>query len=273
MSSPPRYTDLPAPQAGPAPTKGYGATPNPGPATDSASEPLLAPSSAGPSRTVPGNAWMDEGSSDDFKIGVNVVDCDVAIRLQFIRKVYSILFVQLLLTCVVSFALSLPAAVAFNQQHPWMIYIPMVCSFITLLGVYWKRHQHPTNLIMLGLFTIFEAMLIGTVTSYFDSKIVLQALAITVGVFLGLTLFTFQSKYDFSSFGPFLFAGIMGLMTTFFIQIFLPFNANIDLAIAGFSVVLFSGFVLYDTQQIMKRYSVDEAIIARYVPPPSPPPH
>ena len=45
------------------------------------------------------------------------------------------------------------------------------------------------------------------------------------------------------------------------VQIFLPFNANVDLAVAAFSVLLFSGFVLYDTQQIMKRLSVDEAIL------------
>lgn len=248
--APPKYTDNPAPM------KGYGATP-----TDAAvTEPLLA-AQAGSSR----NAWMDQPAGDDlpddFKIGVNVIDCDAEIRLAFIRKVYSILFVQLLLTSIISLCLSLPAAVAFNQEHPWMIYIPMVCSFASLFGVYWKRHQHPANLVLLGLFTVFEAMLVGTVTSYYESRIVLQALFITVGVFTGLTLFTFQTKFDFTSFGPFLFAGITGLLTASLVSIFLPFNANVDLAIAGFSVLLFSGFVLYDTQQIMKRLSVDEAIL------------
>ena len=53
----------------------------------------------------------------------------------------------------------------------------------------------------------------------------------------------------------------MGILTASLVQIFLPFNANVDLAIAGFSVVLFSGYILYDTQQIMKRLSVDEAIL------------
>jgi FtsH-binding integral membrane protein len=53
----------------------------------------------------------------------------------------------------------------------------------------------------------------------------------------------------------------MGLLTTTLVSIFLPFNANVDLGIAAFSVILFSGFILYDTQQIMKRLSVDEAIL------------
>jgi len=69
-------------------------------------------------------------------------------------------------------------------------------------------------------------------------------------------------QYDFSSFGPFLFAGIMGLLTTSLVQIFLPFNSTVDLAIAGFSVILFSGFILYDTQQIQKRMSPDDHIVA-----------
>ncbi|CAD6572672.1 MAG: hypothetical protein TREMPRED_000601 [Tremellales sp. Tagirdzhanova-0007] len=255
MTAPPQYTDSPAPM------KGYGAASS---TKDPATEPLLAAPS-GSSR----NAWMDQPSDDDipddFKIGVNVIDCDTEIRLAFIRKVYSILFVQLLATSIISFGLSTPVAVAFNQTHPWIIYVPMACSFITLLGVYWKRHQHPANLILLGLFTVFEAMLIGTITSYFDSRIVLQALFITLGVFTGLTLFTFQTKYDFSSFAPFLFAGLMGVLTASLVHILLPFNANIDLGVACFSVLLFSGFVLYDTQQIMKRHSVDEAILASLI--------
>jgi FtsH-binding integral membrane protein len=199
--APPHYNDIPSKDVK-YPTKSYGATPQ----DTSAAEPLLA-AQAGSSR----NAWMDQSDDDipdDFKVGVAVIDCDTEIRMAFIRKVYSILFVQLLLTAVVSVGLYQPKAVEFHQQHPWTIFIPMGGSFVSLLGVYWKRHQHPANLIILGLFTMFESWMIGTITSYYDSKIVsfrtcsrsqadiqvLQALFITVGVFAGLTLFTFQTK-------------------------------------------------------------------------------
>jgi FtsH-binding integral membrane protein len=72
-------------------------------------------------------------------------------------------------------------------------------------------------------------------------------------------------QWDFNFLGPFLFAGVMGLITTSFVQIFLPFSANFDLFVASFSVLIFSGFVLYDTQQIMKRLSVDEAILVSHL--------
>ena len=54
----------------------------------------------------------------------------------------------------------------------------------------------------------------------------------------------------------------MGLITTSLVQIFLPFNSTVDLVIAGFSVILFSGFILYDTQQIQKRMSPDDHCLA-----------
>jgi hypothetical protein len=44
------------------------------------------------------------------------------------------------------------------------------------------------------LFTLMEAFTLGVATASVDNVIVLQALLITTGVFLGLTLFTMQSK-------------------------------------------------------------------------------
>ena len=173
MALPPKYTDNPAPAA-PA-VKDYGSTPSSTP--DGANKPLLAQQAViRPDAGSSSNAWMDQPSEDDlpddFKVGVAVIDCDAGIRLAFIRKVYAILFIQLLATAGVSMVLSLPAATSFMQQHGWIIWIPCLGSFAALFGVYWKRHHHPANLILLGLFTMFEAMMIGTVVSYYESRIV-----------------------------------------------------------------------------------------------------
>ncbi|KAE8541635.1 hypothetical protein D1P53_001804 [Cryptococcus gattii VGV] len=256
MSSPPRYTD--EPDLRPTPSKAYGTTL----ADTAATQPLLAAQASTNAQRAAEEGWRtnEDDDSDSYKLGVSVSDCDTEIRMLFVRKVYSILLIQLLATAGVSILLSLPSAKDFTHTNPWIMWIPMIGSFVSLFFVYWKRHHHPANLILLGLFTLFEATMIGLAVSYYESRIVIQALFITLGVFIGLTLFTFQTKYDFSSFAPILFIGIWGLITTYLIQIFLPFNATVDLVIAGFSTLLFSGFVLYDTQQIMKRLSVDEAI-------------
>jgi FtsH-binding integral membrane protein len=76
----------------------------------------------------------------------------------------------------------------------WAFYVPLFGSLILLGLLYWKRHSSPMNFVLLGSFTAAEALTLGVAVAFYDNTIVLQALLITVGVFLGLTLFTFQSK-------------------------------------------------------------------------------
>lgn len=81
--------------------------------------------------------------------------------------------------------------------HPsssWSFYVPLFGTLIVLGLLYWKRHSHPLNIGLLSIFTLLEAFTLGIVTAFYPDTVVLQALLITTGVFLGLTLFTLQSK-------------------------------------------------------------------------------
>ncbi|QRV94201.1 inhibitor of apoptosis-promoting Bax1 protein [Ceratobasidium sp. AG-Ba] len=177
----------------------------------------------------------DSDLPDDFKYGVTVSESAPEIQQAFVRKVYSILFAQILGTFVVGwFASSL---------------------------LYWKRHSHPTNYLLLTSFTLLESWSVGLIVSYYDSVIVLQALLITVGVFLGLTLFTFQSKYDFSGMGPYLFGGLLVLMMTGIVGIFIPFGKTMDIIYACGGCLIFSGYIVFDTYIITKKLSPDEFIM------------
>jgi FtsH-binding integral membrane protein len=106
-----------------------------------------------------------------------------------------------------------------------------------------------------------EAFTLGVVTAFFDNIIVLQALLITLGVFFGLTLFTFQSKYDFSGLAPWLFGGLIALMMTGLVGIFIPFGTTMDIIFAIGGCLIFSGHIVYDTYNINKRLSPDEFIM------------
>lgn len=168
MSSPPRYTD--EPDLRPTPSKAYGTTL----ADTAATQPLLAAQASTNAQRTAEEGWRanEDNDSDSYKLGVSVSDCDTEIRMLFVRKVYSILLVQLLATAGVSILLSLPSAKDFTHTNPWIMWIPMIGSFVSLFFVYWKRHHHPANLILLGLFTLFEATMIGLAVSYYESRIV-----------------------------------------------------------------------------------------------------
>jgi len=244
----------------PVPPPSYGSGSNPKPTRDEAQQPLLGSSSHN------GGGIFDQPEADDvpddFKYGTTVSESSPEIRNAFVRKVYTILLCQIFATVVVGGILSQSTdAVTWVQSHIWSFYIPMFGTLVNLGLLYWKRHSHPWNFVLLSTFTLMEAFTLGIVVAFYDNLIVLQALLITLGVFIGLTIFTFQSKYDFEGMGPFLFGGLVALCMTGFVQLFIPFNKTIDLIYAIGGCLIFSGYIVYDTYIINAKLSPDEFIM------------
>jgi FtsH-binding integral membrane protein len=119
---------------------------------------------------------------------------------------------------------------------------------------YWKRKSYPTNLLFLAGFTGLEAYSISVIVSFYQSRLVLQAVLLTAGIFVALTLFACQTKY--------LFGGLWALILVGFMAAFFPPNNTVELAYSVIAALIFSGYILVDTQLIMRHYHVEEEIAA-----------
>ncbi|KAI9861998.1 MAG: hypothetical protein M1824_001742 [Vezdaea acicularis] len=205
----------------------------------------------------------DDNVPDDFKFGGSVAEATIDIRMQFVRKVYAILTVQLLATAILS-------SVSFfskNYKHwiqsnQWLMWVSLFGAIGFMLLTFWKRKSYPTNLVFLTGFTALEAYSISVIVSFYQSRIVLEALILTLGIFVALTLFACQTKYDFTSWMPYLFGGLWGLILFGFMAAFFPYNSTVELLYSGLAAVIFSGYILVDTQLIMRHYHVEEEIAA-----------
>lgn len=143
-----------------------------------------------------------------------------------------------------------------------MMWVTLIGTFVFLGLTFWKRKSYPMNLLFLAGFTLTEAYSISVIVSYQDSKIVLQAVLFTFGIFVALSLFACQTKYDFTSWMPYLFGALwvmilFGLMTMFF-----PASPKMELGYGIVGALIFSGYILVDTQMIMRHYHVEEEIAA-----------
>lgn len=143
-----------------------------------------------------------------------------------------------------------------------MIWVAFAGSIGTMIGAYWKRKSYPTNLLFLGAFTVMEAYTVAVITSFYDVGIVLQATLITGILFFGLTLWACQSKYDFISWYGGLYGVLWGVVIFGFMAAFFPYSKTIELVYSMVCAVLFSAYILADTQMIMRRMHVEEEIAA-----------
>ncbi|XP_010560256.1 PREDICTED: protein lifeguard 4 [Haliaeetus leucocephalus] len=199
---------------------------------------------------------------DDFNYGSNVASASVHIRMAFLRKVYSILSIQVLLTTVTSAIFLYSTGVqAFVHERPALLLISAFGSLAIIVALTIYRHQHPVNLYLLFGFTLLEALTVAITVSFYDVSIVLQAFILTTAVFLGLTAYTLQSKRDFSKFGAGLFACLWILIFSGFLRLFF-YSETMELVFAAAGALLFCGFIIYDTHLLMHKLSPEEYILA-----------
>ncbi len=74
---------------------------------------------------------------------------------------------------------SLATCFGFDSSFSsWSFYVPLFGTLVNLGFLYWKRHDHPLNLLLLSTFTVLEAFTLGVVVAFYRTDIVIQALSV-----------------------------------------------------------------------------------------------
>jgi len=188
---------------------------------------------------------------------------DKTIRAGFIRRVYSILSLQLLVTLgfVCLMVLHEPSK-RFAHQNPQLMIIPMVGTIVLICVIACcesVRRQSPLNVILLGAFTLMESVLVGFISSTYKPKIVLLAVGLTAAIVVGLTIFAFQTRFDFTVCGGVLCIVLMIFSLGSIIGALFFRSEFGSFLIACFGAGLFSVYIVYDTQLMMggdHKYSI-----------------
>jgi hypothetical protein len=115
----------------------------------------------------------------------------------------------------------------------------------------------------LGLFVVAEAIIflpllyiIENVVK--DPNMIAKCGIMTLAVFGGLTIAVFTTRRDFSYLGPILSIGVC-LMLGFAIASWI-FGFNLPLVYSFAGVALASGFILYDTSNVIHHYRTDQHV-------------
>jgi len=194
-----------------------------------------------------------------------VSSLDGMIRAGFIRKVYAILSIQLLVTVAFGALFMLHDSTRkFVLHTPSMFYAAMFLPLAFICALMAFKDKHPTNLYLLGGFTLCEGYTVGVICAMYYANgmgmIVLQALMLTAAIFLSLTAYTFTTKKDFSFLGAGLFSGLVVLIVWGLLNMFFDFGIGGRMVFSLFGALLFSGYILYDTSQIMNNLGPDDYI-------------
>lgn len=203
---------------------------------------------------------MNYGTLNSSTSRYVVAQAPADVRAAFIRKVYGLFFLSILVTVGAGAFCAQPAIAPAAWSMRTLL---MIGAFVCILVLSFVRRVNGLNLLLLALFSALEGAILGpllVLISQANPGVVTQAGWLTIAVFGGLSLYAIQSRKDFSYLGGMLFVALIGLLVAGFVMFFvhIPLMSTIY---SLFGVLIFSGYVLYDTSQIQLRLTEDEAVL------------
>ncbi|XP_054826066.1 protein lifeguard 3-like [Eublepharis macularius] len=187
---------------------------------------------------------------------------DKNVRHSFIRKVYSIISLQLLVTVGIIAIFTFVQPVSDFVQKNYEIYYAswFVFLFSYLVLACWKSIQRwfPWNIILMTIFTLAMGFMTGSIASVYNTKAVIVAMILSALATITITIFSFQTKVDLTSCNGFscivaIVIMLTGLATA--IVLFCTYIYWLYVLFADLIVIAFTLLLAYDTQVLLEHKS------------------
>ncbi len=186
-------------------------------------------------------------------------------RATLVRRTYGLVLVGVVTTMFgVALAMIQPSLMRFAIEHPFITFLGGFLAPM-FLAQRWHR-EFPRNIALTLIGTTGAGVMIAPVlvlAERVQPGIVSQAGILTFTTFGALTVYAAVSRRDFSAWGGFFFVGLIVLLVTGILNIFFQ-NETASLWIAGATVLVFGGLLVFDTWRILRTdtYGPDDYVIA-----------
>ncbi|XP_078156405.1 protein LIFEGUARD 4-like [Carex rostrata] len=200
-------------------------------------------------------------------------------RWVFLRKLFSSLAIQVLLTVVMaSFVVFLRSVANFANLAHFSVSTPdylvlFICSVILPITVFYHLYifyqSHTINLPYLGVLAMAKSFLVVTTSPYTqrikflsvncDSawEIIFESVILTSAVVVSLTVYTFWAKKHARNFwcmeAQFFLAGVITLVVILLIQTIFPVGTVLITVCGGLAFLIFCGYIIYGTDNLIWR--------------------
>ncbi len=178
--------------------------------------------------------------------GIESENRDIA---SFIKQTYQLFAGSLLVGAAGAYVgMDIPAI----KEFYWIF---VILEFALIFGIGFARNKPGLNIFMLFAFALVSGLtmsvIVGQYISMGASSVVVNALILTTVAFGGLSIFAMNTTKDFTTMGKFLFITLIVIVVASLLNVFWLHNPWMQVVIASISAILFSAFILYDTQNII----------------------
>ena len=168
----------------------------------------------------------------------------------FIKQTYQLFAGSLLVGAAGAYVgMGIPAI----REYYWGF---VILEFALIFGIGFAKAKPGLNMIMLFAFALVSGLTMSVLVGHFISAgasgVVANAFILTTVAFGGLSMFAMNTDRDFTMMGKMLFITLIVIIVAGLLNAFWLHSPWMQVGIASISAILFSAFILYDTQNIIQ---------------------
>ncbi len=169
-----------------------------------------------------------------------------------IRQVYAWMGAGLAVTAVMALiTLSSPAilnAITGNRLLFFGLMIGELALVFTLSGAINRMSAATATLIFIA-YSALNGVTLSVVALVYTANSIASTFVVTAGMFGAMSVFGYATRRDLTSWGSFLFMGLIGVVIASVVNIFVGSSA-VSWVVSGVGVIVFTGLTAYDTWKI-----------------------
>lgn len=186
-----------------------------------------------------------QGSMQTAQTRVEVVNA-------FMRGVYGWMCLGLMITAGASlFTVTSKAMMqlVFGNQLVFFGLIIVEFGLVIGLSAAINRISGGTASLLFALYSALNGVTLAAIFAVYAKATIMNAFFVTGGMFGAMSLYGLLTRKDLTSFGSFLFMGLIGIIIASVVNIFTK-SAMMDFIISCVGVLVFLGLTAYDTQKL-----------------------
>ena len=172
----------------------------------------------------------------------------------FLRGVYGWMCLGLFVTAAAAlFTVSSPALMqaVFGNQVLLIVLIVAELGLVIGLSAAINRLSAGTASLLFLAYSALNGVTLSAIFVVYSPAVIIKAFLVSGGMFGAMSLYGLLTKKDLTSFGSFLFMGLIGIVIAMVVNIFLK-SAMMDFVVSCLGVLIFTGLTAYDTQKLRR---------------------
>ncbi|NVO00573.1 MAG: Bax inhibitor-1/YccA family protein [Geobacteraceae bacterium] len=169
-----------------------------------------------------------------------------------VRQVYAWMGAGLAITAFMAlFTLSNPPllqAIYGNRLIFFGLMIAQLALVFTLSGAVNRLSEFTATSIFIA-YSALNGVTLSILALVYTSSSIASTFVTTAGMFGAMSLYGYMTKRDLTSWGSFLFMGLIGIVIASIVNIFVG-SSSVSWVISGIGVIVFTGLTAYDTWKI-----------------------